>query len=467
MDRYDRLIQNVLVTGPRVVTAAHPAASAAGVAAYAQGGNAFDAALAACFMETIALPMKCGLAGDLVALFRRNGGAFETIVSIGPSAQALARGEKLELLGPRSVGVPGAPHGYALLHRFARLALDRLAKSAIRAAEDGIAWTWAALSYLIESDDLLARYSPGHPYCPGGRRPQVGDMRRLPGLGNLLRQFAAREGDVFGGEEGVRLVSELQSRGGFLSVDDVRQPTAQIVAPVAFAPSGGTRLLVTPGPTAGPRLGRVVTRARPGGKALPVIVRSEREEAKQHGRQATDGGTSVVTAADDEGNVAVVLHSNSFPRFGSGVVLESGLVLNNRPGRGFDLSAPVGARNAPAAGRIPQTTLHAWALETEDALFVGATPGGVNQLPWNAQAIGDLLDGADIRAAVTSPRWALDERDELTAEEGTQIAADIAVGRWVDRFAHRSVQQIIRIDRRGMLSAAADPRSGACALAVY
>lgn len=462
-----RLLQNVLVTGPRVVTSAHPAATAAGAAAYAQGGNAFDAALAACFMETVALPMKCGLAGDLVALVRRNGGAFEAIVSIGPGAGALARGETLERLGPRSVGVPGAPGGYVALHRFARLALDRLTQAAIRAAEDGIAWTWAALSYLIESEELLARYSPGHPYCPGGRRPQVGDVRRLPGLGNLLRQFAVRQGDLFGGEEGVRLVSELQARGGILSLDDVRQPTARIVAPEAFVVGDEARLSVTPGPTAGPRLGRVVTRARSGGKALPAIVRSEREEAKRHGRQAADGGTSVVTAADDEGNVAVVVHSNSFPRFGSGVVLESGLVLNNRPGRGFDLSAPADARNAPAAGRIPQTTLHAWALETDEAVFVGATPGGVNQLPWNAQAIGDLLDGADIRAAVTNPRWALDERDELTAEEGTQIAADIAVGRWVDRFAHRSVQQLIRIDRGGMLSAAADPRSGACALAVY
>src|SRR5579883_1007081 len=100
MVNLDRLQESVTASGPRVVTSAHPAASAAGVAAFAQGGNAFDAALAACFLETVALPMKCGLAGDLVALFRRQGGAFEALLSIGPGPQALARGAQLERVGP-------------------------------------------------------------------------------------------------------------------------------------------------------------------------------------------------------------------------------------------------------------------------------------------------------------------------------------------------------------------------------
>lgn len=466
MEPLGRLGENVVVTGPRVVTSAHPAASAAGAAAFTQGGNAFDAALAACFMETVALPMKCGLAGDVVALYRREGGPFEALVSVGPGPAALAKGEVLERLGPRSVGVPGAPHGYATLHSFARLEREQLVAPAVRAAEEGIAWTWVALSYLVEAEGLLSKVSPDHPYSPGGRRPQVGDIRRLPGLARLLRKFAALGADLFAGEEGEKLIAELRARGGILAIEDLQARPARRAMPVSATAREEVRLLATPAPTGGPRLGEVVRRAVQTNEALPAIIRAERTETKARGRLPQDGGTSVVTAADDAGNVVVVVHSNSFPRFGSGVVLESGLVLSNRPGRGFDLDAPPGARNAPAAGRIPETTLHAWGLESEQGLFVGATPGGVNQLPWNAQCVTEIIAGADIGAAVTNPRWALDEGDELSAEEGVRLADGIAA-RQVPWLSHRSVQQIIRVAQSGLHSAAADPRTGACALAVY
>ena len=466
MEVLGRLSENVVAAGPRVITAAHPAAAAAGATAFAQGGNAFDAALAACFMETVALPMKCGLAGDLVALYRRENGNFETLVSVGPGPSALAEGATLERVGPRSVGVPGAPHGYATLHGFARLGLDRLVAPAVRAAEEGIAWTRVALSYLVEAEELLDRVSPRHPYSPGGRRPQPGDVRRLPGLGRLLQKFAALGADLFAGEEGEKLVAELRARGGILSIKDLQARPATIAAPVVVTIREGTRLLATPAPTGGPRLGEVVLRTARTNAPLSAIVHAERNENKARGRQPQDCGTSVVTAADDMGNAVVIVHSNSFPRFGSGVVLESGLVLNNRPGRGFDLTAPPGARNAPAAGRVPETTLHAWALESDRGLFVGATPGGVNQLPWNAQCVTEILAGAEIGAAVTNPRWALDERDEMSVEEGAVIRDETPVRR-VPWLSLRSVQQILQVAKDGHRRAAADPRTGALALAVY
>jgi gamma-glutamyltranspeptidase len=46
-----RLRENAAVSGPNVISAGHPLAAAAGATNFARGGNAFDAALAACFME--------------------------------------------------------------------------------------------------------------------------------------------------------------------------------------------------------------------------------------------------------------------------------------------------------------------------------------------------------------------------------------------------------------------------------
>jgi len=461
-----RLVAAAAVSGPRVVTSAVPAAATAGIAAYALGGNAFDAALSACFLETIALPMKCGLAGDLVAMFRVKAGPLRALVSVGPGCAAIARGCQLERLGPRSVGIPGAPDGYAMLAGFASLAVDRLIQPALRAADQGVVWTQVGLSYVHEAAELLRQQNKNTPYMPGGRIPQPGDLLQLPGLGRLLERFAKHGAHLFSHEDGERLVARVQADGGLLSIEDMQVRPARLVDPSAAEMDIG-HLFATPSPTSGERLLRIIGEAMRKQSSLVEIVCAERLRENQRGRQTQDDGTSVVTAADAEGNAVVVVHSNSFPRFGSGIVLDDGLVLNNRPGRGFDLEAPPEAANAPRAGRVPQTTLHAWALEDKSVLLMGATPGGINQLPWNAQALMELIGGASIREAVTNPRWAIDDQDNFKVEDGANFPPGTANIKILPRFSHRSAQQILRIPHTGLLSAAADPRTDAVALATY
>ncbi|MBM0205297.1 gamma-glutamyltransferase [Micromonospora sp. STR1s_5] len=466
MSEIARIREMVAVSGPKVISAAHPAAAAAGLSAYAAGGNAFDAALAACFMETVALPMKAGLFGDLVALFRVAGGEFQSIISIGAGPKALSGGATLEPTGPRSVGVPGAPHGYAALHGMARLDLERLVAPAVSASERGVPWTRVALSYVQEAAALLAKHSPENPYSPGGHIPALSEVRRLPGLGRWLRLFASRREALFEGEDGAHVLNVLRARGGILDEVDFRQRPANIGALLEEEITADCVLSVTGRPTQGFRLAKVV-RAGLRAESLPEIVRADRDAAKRKGQLATDGGTSVVTAADDEGNAVVVLHSNSFPQFASGIVLDDGLILNNRPGRGFDLEAPSNAADAPRAGRVPPTTLHAWCLKRDDTSLIGATPGGVNQLPWNAQTILELMAGRSIAEVVTSPRWALDGRDMLTAETGARTGDAVPTGGVIPALSLRSAQQVIRLARDGLHEAAADPRAGCVALAAF
>ncbi len=455
------------VSGPRVVTAAHPAAASAGVAAFAAGGNAFDAALAACFVETVALPMKCGLAGDVVALFRRAGGRLQAMISVGPGPAALAAGASLQRLGPASVGIPGAPDGYATLYGFATLPLRLLVGAGVRAANAGTAWTRVGLSYVHEAAELLRQYNADTPYMPDGRIPNEGDLLRLPGLGALLERFADRGAALFDpdGPDGHRLLTRLAEAGGILRAEDLRLRPARVAEPVRLE-VGGVTLYGTPAPSGGSRLLALVHEVIQGAEAVQA-VRAERVEAKRTGRLAQDGGTSVVTAADEAGNAVVVVHSNSFPRFGSGVVLSDGLVLNNRPGRGFDLSAPPGSPAAPLAGRTPPTTLHAWAVQRPAGLVMGATPGGINQLPWNVQAVTELLGGADPVDLVYNPRWALNEADELAVEPGAAAPPGAANRKDVPALSHRSVQQVLDLPAAGLLRAAADPRVAARALPAY
>jgi gamma-glutamyltranspeptidase/glutathione hydrolase len=459
-----RLRENILVTGPKVVTASHAAAATTGATVLERGGNAFDAALAACFMEHIVLPMKCGLAGDLVALFRRDGGPLQSLISIGAGARALANGG-IEQTGPRSVGIPGAPHGYSILNGFGRLSLEDLVAPAVRASRQGVPWTRVAQSYVIEGASLLARFSPKNPYAPGGRIPEIGEIRRLPGLGDLLKTFARERERLFEGELGARVTDFLSAGGGIITREDFAQRPGHVTDPVAGEIAAGIGLTVTPRPTHGPQLIEIARRALSGAGDLASVVRGARADAKRAGREPADGGTSVVAAADDQGNAVILLHSNSFPQFASGMVLEDGLILNNRPGRGFDREAPAGAANAPAPGKVPWTTLHAWCLTRGDEVILGATPGGVNQLPWNAQTVTELGRGEDLADCMIAPRWSLDASNVLAAEAGVDPA--IPADKLIDELSLRSAQQVISLSDRGLHTAAADPRTGATAVALY
>lgn len=461
--------------GRRTVSAAVYQAASAGIAAYARGGNAFDAALSACFVETVALPMKCGLAGDVIALYRQAGGPVQAMVSVGGAPTALAHGRTLEPLGPASVGVPGAPAGYAALLDMASLGVDTLIQPALNAATFGVPWTRTGLSYLAESRELLQRWSPDCPYLQGD--PRAGDTFRLPGLGEWLRAFAREGAALFHGDLGRRVVDEVQRRGGFLTLADLRTHPARRCEPVT-ATLGESTLYATPGPTQGPQLLDVMRRLAAQGarepaahgterpSALVDIVRDVRAQARRQSRGANDDGTSVVTAADDAGNVVVIVHSNSFPRFGSGVVLPDGLVLNNRPGRGFDPQAEPGSPGHARSGAVPPTTLHAWALCQAGNAFWGATPGGINQLVWNSQALAGLLRGAAPGEVLLQPRWSLTPSGGLLAEAGLARDGALSGADGQPAFGARSVQQIVCIADGMPTRAFADPRAGGIALAL-
>jgi gamma-glutamyltranspeptidase/glutathione hydrolase len=128
-------------------------------------------------------------------------------------------------------------------------------------------------------------------------------------------------------------------------------------------------------------------------------------------------------------------------------------------------------------GRRPATTLHAWVLADPDGTprWAGGTPGGANQLPWNAQTLARLL-GAEHSpgALVTAPLWEwLPEDDGVRIEAGfstqdvakltAQATRVVAAPQW----GCKSAQQVVRVPRTGEAwEAAADPRTVGLAVAV-
>jgi gamma-glutamyltranspeptidase/glutathione hydrolase len=423
--------------------------------------------VAAALAETVALPSKCGLAGDVVALYALPGDRAPTsLIAVGGAPAGLydaARALDWEIppTGPLAVGAPGAPGGYARLAELGRLGRARLAQPAAALAERGAVWSPLNALLTAESVGLLRRYQPqGCVYDPSPGPHEPGDVVALPGLASVLRAFVERGADLFGGEIGKAVVDTVAQHGGVLTVTDL-VPVPLLEEPAHHVQTGGGRLYATNAPTYGHALtevfsGRAASSVEPADirAALDALARGE----LSGGRSCAEG-TSTVAAVDAEGNVAVVIHSNSFPRYGSGLVVpEYGLILANRAGRGFAFEP--GHPNSPVPGRRPLTTLHGWGAPAPGGgWLLGATPGGEQQVPWNAQLLMQLLrpgagyDAERIGAALVSPRWTFTAAGTV-ATEGAELA----------RYGARTSHVVVRSGGAAVL-AAADPRWDGAAVA--
>ncbi|MGH9138093.1 MAG: gamma-glutamyltransferase, partial [Acidimicrobiales bacterium] len=218
-----------------VVNAAAPIAALAGAEALGAGGNAYDAAVAAALAETVLLPPKCGLGGDLVALALPAGAdAPEALLAIGGAPAglaAIARAGSLIETGPNSVGPPAAAAGYAALATRATFDLARLAAPARRLAVDGFPWAAINTRLTAASLDLLRQWNPaGSRYVPGGNPIGTGELIRLPGLAVALDELVAR-GDAFlDGPVGAAIAATVVAAGGVLSQGDLATARAEWVA---------------------------------------------------------------------------------------------------------------------------------------------------------------------------------------------------------------------------------------------
>jgi gamma-glutamyltranspeptidase/glutathione hydrolase len=194
------------------------------------------------------------------------------------------------------------------------------------------------------------------------------------------------------------------------------------------------------------------------------------------------GDTTSTVAVDGEGRAVGFIHSLAYTFGAKFSVPDTGVVLNNRLGRGAYLFD--GHPNEVMPRRKPLHTLNAWIATGDDGelLHVGNTPGGDGQVQWNMQLLSHLLDhGLDPAEAVSAPRFAVfpgSDADVLGAPDELRIEATVpaAVREELTALGHQvAVQpplgadgsaQVISRDERGILLGAADPRQEGVAIGV-
>jgi gamma-glutamyltranspeptidase len=321
----------------------HAAATDAGRAAFESGGNAVDAALAACAVLAVVYPHMCSLGGDLFALVRRpdgrlialdGSGASPAGLSIGTIAGAAPpvptsdrpepagrapvdkpRSSDMPVTGPHTVTVPGILAGWSTLHAgFARLPWGSALSAAIAAASDGVAVARSLAAAIAEQRaELLADPGLGAVFCPDGKPLSAGDTLRQPALTRTLEIVARRGADGFyRGEAGGAYAAGLAALGSRMTRADLAAHETRPAEPLV-RPFGPWRIATTPPGSQGYVLLQILALierldlrpdVRPGDAALLARVFRETAAERDRSLAQAEAMTTGVDELLDDGHIA-------------------------------------------------------------------------------------------------------------------------------------------------------------------
>lgn len=217
------------------IASAHPLATQAGMEILADGGNAFDAAVAVSAALAVVEPYGSGLGGGGFWLLHRASDGLETMVDGREKAPHAAHRDMyldeqgdvvpgLSVDGALAAAVPGVPA--ALVHiaqHYGRLSLKKSLAPAIRLAREGFEveahyQRYAKFRLGALQQDLQAAAI----FLHDDTIPELGHRIIQEDLASTLEAIAARGTNGFyGGEVADRLVAGVKAAGGIWSLDDL------------------------------------------------------------------------------------------------------------------------------------------------------------------------------------------------------------------------------------------------------
>jgi gamma-glutamyltranspeptidase/glutathione hydrolase len=493
------------------VAAPHPLAAEAAAAAFANGGNAVDAALHAAVTLAVVSPHMCGVGGDLFALVQNPDGKLVAIDSSGrapaaadPEQLRAAHGVTMPDTGTATITVPGAVRGWEAVHRQGAVRpWGDAFGAAIEAAEGFPVSRDLAGSIGRGADRLRSGPGFGHVFFTDGI-PSEGDRLAQPALARTLGTLADDGPDAFyAGDLGARFVDGLRLLGAPVTIDDLQAHTADLLAPlrgryrdldVSVTPpcSQGfvllealatlERLGIDPDPT-GPdaaTLARILMAASADRDrhladpesmrihvsslldeghiaALGDIVRGRLEDHTASGprsRADLPGDTAALVTADADG-WGVSLIESLFSAWGAGLLEPTTGIIPHDRGACFTLEP--GHPNELAPGKRPAHTLMPVAVHRDGALVgLAGTRGGHGQPQIDLMTLIRSFDlGMEPFEAVAAPRWLVGGMSPLRGDpwiesEGA-VPASVRDAFVADGFRVRTLHDVDRAVGHAML----------------
>lgn len=481
------------------VAAGHVETAEAAAAVLTAGGNAFDAAVAAGFASAACEPTMTSLGGGGFLLARTARGepvVFDFFVdtpgldrSSPPSAldflPFLVRfggSEQSFNVGLGAVAVPGCLKGYLHVHRrLGRLPLGQVVAPAIDLAREGVVVSSHQAYVMGLLKPVLAMGEAGRTiYSPAGTTLREGERMVNRDLAEFLSALDdGAEESFYSGEVARRIERDMREGGGLVGAVDLAAYRVVERAPLSLRYRNHV-ILTNPPPSVGGSLiaesFRLLEERGPSEKSwlsanhvrgvvsVMVEVDRRRSELRDAGAASTprfSRGTTHVSVADSEGNVASLTTTNGE---GSGYIVPgTGIMLNNMMGE--DDLHPSGFHQGPAGVRVGSMMAPSLLLR-DGAVEIVAGSGGSKRIRTALfQVIGHVADfGVGVGEAIEAPRvhW---DGEIVQLEPGFSADVVEALRRiWpVNVWAESNLYfgGVNAVAPRG--GAAADPRRGGCA----
>ena len=436
-----------------IVVSPHSLSTLAGIEILRNGGNAIDSAIATNIVQGVVAPETCGIGGDLFALIWINGEnkpyCLDSSGYAGSNVDlsSLSSYTNIPLDHPMSVTVPGAVRGwYAMHERFGRLEMKDLFSQAIEICSKGFKVSSELHQSLKSHEETLKIQDSGKELYPFGKVPNIGDTVQRTMLGRTLKSISAQGSDYFYSGKTSEAISD--SLSNIVTTEDISSFHPQWIDPLSIEIYGKIGWVTPPHTQSYLTLATLkIYEMLDSGSSdidLHTLIESYRAAASQRDditydyenidlfpgldteylkslsnlidldnssifTQPTDigGGTAYMCTKDKDGNAVSLIQSNYYGIGSTIGVKDYGFFLHNR-GAGFNLIQ--NHPNSLKPGRKPLHTLSPtmWSVDGNLDMVIG-TRGGRYQPQLLSHFILKLLKNEDLKNAMLSPRWNIDE----------------------------------------------------------
>jgi gamma-glutamyltranspeptidase / glutathione hydrolase len=227
----------------------HPYASMTAIDVLKGGGNAIDAAVAACAVLCVVEPQSTGIGGDCFVLFSPQGS--QEVIAYNGSGRAPAAANiewfenqgivEIERHSAHAVTIPGTVDAWSrLVEDYGRKSLGELLAPAIQLASEGypihsrVAFDWHRAREALRQD-----VNTGNIFLPKGRLPQAGSLHMQKQLARTLAIIAEQGRDGFyKGSVADDMTIYLNHLGGLHTRDDFAAAQGEYVDPIQTAYRG-------------------------------------------------------------------------------------------------------------------------------------------------------------------------------------------------------------------------------------
>ncbi len=226
-----------------MVATSHMMASMTAIEILKKGGNAMDAAIAACAVQCVVEPESTGIGGDTFCLYSPKGTATPIAFNGSSHAPQAATVEwyqaqgitTIERQSPHAALIPGAIDAWhQLLRDHGTMELGEILAPAIDLAKNGYAITERVSTDWHSQFDLLNNDANARKrFLPDGRALKPGEVHHQPELAKTLEKVAAHGRDAFyTGAVAEDMVEYLQSLGGLHTLEDFAATQGIYVDPI-------------------------------------------------------------------------------------------------------------------------------------------------------------------------------------------------------------------------------------------